>query len=135
MSKMHSDRTLLLVEDDVLVRFSVEEILTDAGFGVTAVKNGTDAITALEGDIHRFCAVVTDVQLGEGPDGWTVARRARELSATMPVIYMSGDSAADWSAQGVPASVMLQKPFADAQLVTCVSTVLNNVSGIGTSGL
>jgi DNA-binding response OmpR family regulator len=132
MSKMHPDLTLLLVEDDVLVRFTVEEILTDAGFGVTTVKNGTDAITALEGDIHRFC---TDVQLGEGPDGWTVARRARELSATMPVIYMSGDSAADWSAQGVPASVMLQKPFADAQLVTCVSTVLNNVSGIGTSGL
>jgi CheY-like chemotaxis protein len=62
MSKMHPDLTLLLVEDDVLVRFTVEEILTDAGFGVTTVKNGTDAITALEGDIHRFC---TDVQLGE----------------------------------------------------------------------
>ena len=44
-----------------------------------------------------------------------------------PVIYMSGDSAEDWSSQGVPNSIMLSKPFAPAQLVTAVSQVLNSV--------
>ena len=37
---------------------------------------------------------------------------------------MTGDSAADWSAEGVPNSVMLQKPFAEAQLLTAMGTLL-----------
>jgi hypothetical protein len=38
---------------------------------------------------------------------------------------MSGDSAGDWAANGVPNSIMLNKPFAPAQLVTAVSQLLN----------
>jgi len=43
----------------------------------------------------------------------------------MAVIYMTGDSAIVWVAEGVPASVMVQKPFAIAQMVTAVSNLLN----------
>ena len=32
---------------------------------------------------------------------------------------MTGDSAADWAAEGVPNSTLLQKPFATAQMITC----------------
>jgi DNA-binding response OmpR family regulator len=69
--------------------------------------------------------MVTDIRLGEGPNGWDVARHAREVIPTMPVVYMSGDSANEHSAYGVPDSVMLQKPFATAQLVTAISTLMN----------
>jgi DNA-binding response OmpR family regulator len=69
-----------------------------------------------------------------GPSGWEIGRRARELTPTLPVIYMSGDSAHEWSAHGVPQSIMLQKPFALAQLVTAVTTLLNQASS-GVSSL
>ena len=59
--------------------------------------------------------------------GWDVARRAREIDAKFPVVYMSGESAEDWSARGVPYSIMLSKPFAPAQLVTAVSQALNDM--------
>jgi CheY-like chemotaxis protein len=59
-------------------------------------------------------------------NGWDVARRARELQALLPVIYMTGDSAEHWRAQGVPGSVLLQKPFVSAQLITALSTLLND---------
>jgi hypothetical protein len=39
---------------------------------------------------------------------------------------MSGASAADWPSKGVPNSIMLEKPFAPAQLVTAVSSLLNS---------
>lgn len=42
------------------------------------------------------------------------------------VVYMSGDSAEDWSSKGVPNSIMLSKPFAPAQLVTAISNLLNS---------
>lgn len=38
---------------------------------------------------------------------------------------MSGDSAHEWTAQGVPNSVMVSKPFVVAQIITAISTLLN----------
>jgi hypothetical protein len=43
----------------------------------------------------------------------------------MPIVYMSGDSDHEWSSKGVPSSIIIAKPFAPAQLVTAVSTVIN----------
>jgi hypothetical protein len=43
----------------------------------------------------------------------------------MPVVYMSGDSSPEWSSKGVPNSLMVAKPFAPAQIITAVSTLLN----------
>ena len=71
--------------------------------------------------------MITDIRLSAGPDGWAVARRARELVPNMPVVYMSGDSSQEWSSKGVPNSLMVAKPFAPAQIITAVSTLLNAV--------
>jgi two-component system, OmpR family, response regulator len=45
----------------------------------------------------------------------------------MPVIYVSGDSVADWGVHGVPKSIMLSKPFAFPQLISALSSLLNEV--------
>lgn len=119
--------TVFLVEDDALTRDLLDTALTEAGFEVVAVADGTRALAELDADATRFRAVITDINLGAGPDGWAIARRARELVATMPIVYMSGDSGHDWSSQGVPKSVMIIKPFAPAQIVTAVSALLNEV--------
>lgn len=68
-----------------------------------------------------------DVRLPD-VDGWEVAHVARELNPSIPVTYLSGDSAVEWSANGVPNSLMLQKPFAMAQLITGVTTLMNEVA-------
>jgi DNA-binding response OmpR family regulator len=74
--------------------------------------------------------LVTDIRLDDEKDGWHVARRARELNPLIPVVYMSGDSAADHSSQGVTHSIMVQKPFAPAQIVTAVSTLINKTPSL-----
>jgi DNA-binding response OmpR family regulator len=122
---MTSTTALFLVEDDALIRDLLEASLTEAGFEVVEVSCGTKALAHFEADAARFRAVITDIRLGAGPDGWAVARRARELVPTMPVVYMSGDSSHEWSSKGVPNSLMVAKPFAPAQIITAVSTLLN----------
>jgi CheY-like chemotaxis protein len=67
--------------------------------------------------------LITDIKLGSKMNGWEVARHARQTYPGIAVVYMSGDSAADWTAEGVPNSVMLQKPFATAQVTTAISTL------------
>ena len=117
-------QVLLLVEDEALIQSLLEDALSDGGFELTIAENGTKALAELEADATRFRAVITDIRLGSGPDGWQVAHRARELVPAMPIVYMSGDSSHDWAANGVPNSVMVSKPFAVAQIVTAVSNLL-----------
>jgi DNA-binding response OmpR family regulator len=116
---------VLVVEDEPLIGLSVEDGLNEAGFEVRLIADGTIALHELESAAETFAALVTDVRLAGDKDGWHIARRARELNPLLPVVYMSGDSALDHSSQGVPQSIMIQKPFAPAQIVTAVSTLIN----------
>jgi DNA-binding response OmpR family regulator len=115
----------LLVEDEALIVEILTAEFADTGFEVVVVSDGNRAIAELDADAARFKAVVTDIRLGKGPDGWDVGRRARELVSDMSVVYVSGDSTHDWSSKGVPESVVILKPFAPTQLVTAVSTLIS----------
>ncbi len=119
---------LLLVEDEALIRVNLQEELDDAGFTLVVAPNGGQAMAELDADATRFRGVLTDIRLGSGPNGWEVARRARELVPGVPMVYMSGDSAHEWDAQGVPNSIMLTKPFVTAQVITALSNLLNEAS-------
>lgn len=119
---------ILVVEDDQLLQRVVEETLTDGDFDIVIAASGENAVELLDTADGKYRALVTDVNLGrDRMNGWDVARRAREIDSNFPVVYMSGDSAEDWSSRGVPDSIMLPKPFAPAQLFTAVSQILNGV--------
>ncbi|WP_353647078.1 hypothetical protein [Mesorhizobium sp. WSM2240] len=73
--------------------------------------------------------LVTDVTLGS-PEltGWDIARRAREQDPKMPIIYTTAESADRWAAMGVPDSILIQKPYATAQITTAISQLLNTAT-------
>jgi DNA-binding response OmpR family regulator len=117
---------ILVMEDDHLVQSVVEESLTDGGFAIVIASSGENAVQLLDASEGKYRALVTDINLGRGGiDGWDVARHAREIDTSFPVVYMSGKDADEWASKGVPNSIMLAKPFAPAQLVTAVSQLLN----------
>ncbi len=115
-----------MVEDETLIEEVVVLGLEDAGYAVATAQSAEDAITLLEKADSVVRAVVTDVNLVPNKlTGWDVARRARELTADIPIVYMSGASGHDWTSHGVPNSVLIAKPFAIGQIVTAVSQLLN----------
>jgi CheY-like chemotaxis protein len=116
---------ILVVEDEELFQSIVEETLSDGGFEPVFASSGEEAVSLLKSHNGRYRALVTDINLKGKTDGWEVARRAREIEAEFPIVYMSGAAAADWTSKGVPNSIMLAKPFAPAQLLTAVSHLLN----------
>ena len=119
---------VLLAEDEPLVQVFSQDVLESGGYGVIAVSNGHEALIAIDSRHHELVGLVTEIRLGHGPNGWEVARHARELNPLIAVVYITGDSAAEWAANGVPNSVILQKPFADAQLITALSKLLNDAN-------
>lgn len=122
---MEKSLVVLLAEDEALIAINLQDALEDAGFATHHVVTAEDAILALDTRQFEFCGLVTDIKLAGGADGWEIARHSRQLIPHLPVIYMSGDSAHEHTVNGVPESVMLQKPFAPAQLITALATLMN----------
>jgi DNA-binding response OmpR family regulator len=116
---------ILVVEDDPPIQVVVEDALTDGGFEPAIAPSGEEAVTLLKGRRGKYRALVTDIKLLGRIDGWEVAKQAREIDPTFPILYITGVHADRWPSRGVPNSVLLTKPFAPAQLVTAVSLLLN----------
>lgn len=115
---------ILLVEDEALISYAFEAMLTDAGYDVLTAPDGKSALSELERDSARFDCLITDIRM-PGMDGWSVAKRARELRPDLPVIYTTGDSDDEWMAKGVSDSSVLNKPFKLDDAVIRVAEVLN----------
>jgi DNA-binding response OmpR family regulator len=119
-------QTVLVVDDEPLILDLLHTTLEDAGFAVVAASDDAQAFLALESNgAQDFVGLVTDVNLRCPRSGWDIAHRAREQKPGIPVIYLSGDSAHEWTVHGVPQSVMVTKPFAPAQVVVALATLIN----------
>jgi CheY-like chemotaxis protein len=87
---MESATLLLLVEDVDAVRPILEDALREGGFELEIANCGAEALAILRVAQDTLRGLVTDINIGPGPDGCEVARRGRELIPTLPVVYMSG---------------------------------------------
>lgn len=103
---------------------SSQDALEAGGFSVVTADCGEAALAVAESRFAELAGVITDIRLGEGPNGWDIAFRARELKPDLCIVYATADSAHEWSFRGVPKSVVVQKPYASAQLVTAISMLL-----------
>jgi DNA-binding response OmpR family regulator len=116
---------ILIIEDDTLIQAMVDDALKEAGFETAIASSAEEAVTLLKGKVNTYRALVTDINLKGRMTGWDVAREARQVEPEFPIVYMTGASAHDWASHGVPNSILIEKPFAPAQLVTAVSQLLN----------
>ncbi len=103
----------------MIIAMVIEEVLKEVGFDVVHAGTGLEALTELEQHAADFRVVLTDIKL-PGANGWEVARRARELNPEVGLVCVSGDSAAEFEANGVPGATFLQKPYSNGDLVMAI---------------
>lgn len=115
---------ILLVEDEPLILLVAQDALEAGGYTVLLAQLASEALSLLDSRCAELSGLVTDIRLPGGADGWEIARHARELRADLPIVYTTSDSAGEWPVQGVPNSVVVQKPYAAAQLLTAISTLM-----------
>ena len=104
--------TILVVEDEVLVRSVVAEYLRDAGFTVVEAANAAEAMALIASQIP-VDIVFTDIQMGEGPDGGFLADWIDTHAAGLPVLLTSGAFVARGKTGTRP---FLPKPYVYLQL-------------------
>ncbi len=105
--------TVLLVEDDALVRASTVEMIAELGFAVIEAMDGAMALATLESGV-RIDVVFTDIGL-PGMRGDELARRAKAMRPNVKIVLASGytDTGA---AEGIDGAVSLDKPYDAAAL-------------------
>jgi DNA-binding NtrC family response regulator len=122
---------VLLVEDEPLLAIMTQAALEEGGYDVVVATGGKKAMEWLNAGL-RFWALVTDIRLGNGPNGWQLAQHARRSHPELPVVYVSGDAGEDCAERAVCGSVILQKPINTSQLLAAVSNVDGPYSATGT---
>lgn len=114
---------VLLVEDNAAIREVSSVILTAAGFEVRQAECAREARSWLETG-RTPDALLTDINLGEGPDGFDLARAARALHPDLPVVYMSALCAGRFAAEGVASARFVGKPFTARDMLIALTQVL-----------
>ncbi|MDQ3140074.1 MAG: response regulator, partial [Pseudomonadota bacterium] len=109
--------TVLLVDDEPLVRASTADMLSDLGYKVVEAESGKQAIV-LFGE-QRFDMLVTD-HLMPGLSGTDLARQLRMQRPDLPVLVVSGYADIDGITPDLPR---LTKPFRQADLAASIAAI------------
>jgi PAS domain S-box-containing protein len=123
------DETILLVEDESVVRRLVAEILETSGYTVMQAGDGPSALELLRRHSGKLDLLVTDVVM-PGMSGPEVAQAVTSMRPGTQVLYTSGytDSAIGHHGVLEPGIAFLQKPFSADDLTRKVRTLLDEAS-------
>jgi PAS domain S-box-containing protein len=118
--------TVLLVEDELIVRRLLTEILESSGYTVLQAGDGPSALELIRRRSDPIDLLITDVVM-PGMSGPEVAQRVVSLRPGTEVLYISGytDSAIDHHGVLEPGIAFLQKPFSADELARKVRTMLD----------
>jgi DNA-binding NtrC family response regulator len=103
---------VLLVEDELLIRWSLSEILTDAGHLVVQAEDALGALRELAAADGRFDIVLLDMRLPDCED-FTLLRQIRQRAPAAAIVVMTAYGTPELVAQGLTlgAYAVLDKPF------------------------
>lgn len=117
--------TVLLVEDNAMVRRSIEATLRGMGYDVVAVESGLRCLEAVRTRTGPIDLVMTDVIMPE-MGGKELIDRVREVRPGIPALFMSGYDRATLAGRKEPVAFehFLQKPFDSDDLADAVRTAI-----------
>jgi two-component system cell cycle sensor histidine kinase/response regulator CckA len=119
--------SILLVEDEDMVRAVAQRALSRAGYTVTACSDGEEGLAEITKG-GTFDLIVSDVVM-PGMDGPAMARGIRELQPDVPVLFMSGYAEEQLRQDiDIPNMHFIPKPFSVQQIGDKVAMVMREAA-------
>ena len=118
-------RTILLVEDEEMVRCLIREVLSQRGYEILEAAGAEAAMERLAEHTGAVDLMLTDVVM-PGMPGNALARRLSRERPGLRVLYISGYTESHLTQRGVlpPGERLLQKPFTSDQLLDAVASAI-----------
>jgi len=122
--------TVLVVDDDQIVRATVASMLEDFGYTVLLAQNGAEALAILERGT-KIDLLFTDVVMPGTISGRQLAERAVEIVPTLKVLFTSGypENAIVHNGRLDAGVELISKPYRREQLAAKVRRVLDSARG------
>lgn len=120
---MQTKATILFAEDDSSLAFMVKDTLEDEGYKVVHCADGQTAIDSF--DKSKFDLCLLDIMM-PNKDGYTVAKKIRQQTDVMPIIFLSTKSQEEDRLKGYDtgADDYLAKPFSIPELLKKIEVFL-----------
>jgi CheY-like chemotaxis protein len=115
---------VLVVEDECLIRMLVCNLLEEAGYVCIEAASAIEALALLDSKLCRPALLVTDFNLGLGPNGQMLATEAVRRMPGLPVIFMTGNPESFDDYPFRAAERLVAKPFAGTDLVERAAALL-----------
>lgn len=108
--------TVLLVEDEVLIRLVAADVLRDAGHAVVEAATGEEAVSLLAAGVD-IDLVVSDLRMPGAVDGLQLAAFVRAQRPDVPVLLATSH----WPGQEPPPLDLLLKPYSSDELLAAIA--------------
>ena len=119
--------TILLVEDEVLIRMNISKYLRECGYIVIEAVNADEAVEVLQSN-HVIDLVLSDVQMPGSMDGFGLAQWVRKYREGLDVILVgTPERAADTAAALCESGPAMAKPYQPEALVEVIRKHLRRV--------
>ena len=117
--------TIMIVEDEPLIRDLLSDVLRGAGFCTIKVGNAEEAVQVLSEDSQRIDLLMADVNL-PGMDGHELVQIARDFRPKLKVLFVTGNGADALLESELKDSKtkLLTKPFRLDEVTKNVSAML-----------
>ncbi len=115
-------RTLLVVEDEPLVRMLTTFLLRESGFDVLEAGNGGEALEVLANG-QQVDLVLTDVRMPV-MDGRELSLRLGSSHPGLPILFLSGET--DPDGEALRGARCLKKPLTPQELVAAINEVMDS---------
>lgn len=117
--------TILVVDDEAMVRSVIRHALTSYGYRVLEAANGVEALRVVQ-EHDRIDLVLSDVMMPE-MGGYQLVEKLSQIRPSLKVMFVSGYNQDAQMRQSVSQrqSVLIHKPFSPVALVRAVREMLN----------
>jgi DNA-binding NtrC family response regulator len=123
----HQDtHTLLVVEDELMVRMPIAEYLRDCGYNVVEAANASEAIAAVDAE-GPVSLVFSDIRMPGQMDGVGLAEWFQSHHPTVPVLLTSGYNGGRTVSPGTMGrNRFIEKPYSQSQVARRIAALLDS---------
>jgi signal transduction histidine kinase len=124
---MGAGETVLVIDDEPIVRMLIVEVVEEAGYRAMEASDGPSGLKILESDA-KIDLLITDVGLPGGMNGRQVADAARLVRPDLKILFVTGyaENAAIGNGHLEPGMEVITKPFVMTELANKITELIES---------